>query len=283
MPYKAPILTTLIPAILECMSILTFLFDLDGVIYRDREPVTGAAEAVAALRAAGHRLLFATNNATSLRADFVERLASVGVPAREEDLATSASATAGYLASLPTPPASVYVVGSDALARELADVGIRVIEDDEQPDCVVASLDRHFTYEKLARAQRAVLGGASLVATNRDPQFPGANNRLWPGAGSIVAAVETACRQQAVAIGKPGPLLYRTLLRATGADLARTIVVGDNLDTDITAAAAMNLPSVLVLTGVSRREDIAKAPAKPTLVVERLTELLHTDLEALLH
>jgi 4-nitrophenyl phosphatase len=165
-------------------------------------------------------------------------------------------------------------------------MGIQILDYESspgvRPDVVVASLDRHFTYGKLARAQAAVLAGALLVATNRDPQFPGANGTIWPGAGSIVAAVETASRQSAISIGKPGPLLYKTLLEAAGADPARTIVVGDNLETDIAAASAMNLPSVLVLTGISRRHDIAKASAKPTLVVETLAELAALDSDSLL-
>ena len=263
---------------------ITFLCDLDGVIYREREPVPGAAEAVAALREAGHHFLFATNNATRLREEFIERLASVGVPATLDAIATSASATARYLRSLSRPPASALVIGSEALETELAAVGIQVVdgEDGERPDCVVVSLDRRFNYERLARAQKAVLAGALLVATNRDPQFPGANGRLLPGAGSIVAAVETATRQTATAIGKPGSLLYQMLLEDSGADLARTIVVGDNLLTDITAAAAMDLPSVLVLTGISSRADLVASPDQPTCIVERLTDLLSYDLGTLL-
>ena len=265
---------------------ITFLFDLDGVIYRDREPMPGAADAVAALRAAGHQILFATNNATRSRGEFVERIKSVGVPASEDALATSASATAEYLRTLPTPLRSALVVGSEALKQELMAAGIRPVDSTaeiwEQPDCVVASLDRQFTYDRLARAQHAVLHGALLVATNRDPQLPGAQGQIWPGAGSIVAAVEAACQQEAVAIGKPGPLLYKTLLAAHGADLHRTIVVGDNLITDIAAAVAMHLPSVLVLTGISTRDQVATSPWKPTLVVDTLTELVHANLEALL-
>lgn len=268
---------------------LTFLFDLDGVIYRDREPVPGAASTIAALRAAGHRVLFATNNGTSRREEFVARMAGVGVPATIDELGTSGYATAQYLRTRPTPPARTLVIGAAALQAELAAAGLRAAmaplsEDDwaaQPPDCVVVSLDRQFTYQKLAQAQRAVLRGAALVATNRDPQFPGSDG-IYPGAGSMVAAVEAACRQQAVAIGKPAPLLYQMLLEATGADAGRTIVVGDNLLTDIAAAAAMGLPSILVLTGVSRREDVAQAQAKPDLVVATLPEMLDRDLEALL-
>jgi len=268
--------------------VITFLFDLDGVIYRDREPVPGAAEAVAGLRAAGHTILFATNNATHGRQEFIARLAAVGVPAELDQIATSASATAAYLHQLPHPPATALVVGAPSLAAELEAVGIRVTrasdEEDlgDQPDCVVASLDRQISYPRLAQAQAAVLGGASLIATNRDPQFPGAHGRLWPGAGSIVAAIETACRTTATVIGKPGPLLYQTLLRAHDIDPRRVIVVGDNLETDIPGAVALNLASVLVLTGISTRADLATSATKPTLVVENLTELLHLDLEGLL-
>lgn len=271
---------------------LTFLFDLDGVIYRDNEPMPGAAETVAALRAAGHRILFATNNGTRSREEFAAKLIKVGVPAAIDELATSGYATARYLISRADPPGTALVIGSAALRADLENEGIRTfdapISDADRaslgargrPDCVVVSLDRTFSYEKLAQAQDFVLHGALLVATNRDPQFPGAD-RLYPGAGSIVAAVETACRQQAIAIGKPGPLLYQTLLRATGADLSRTIVIGDNLITDIAAAEAMHLPSMLVLTGISRREDLATSPVQPSLVIETLPELLSMDLESL--
>src|SRR5260370_38568827 len=94
-----------------CMLVpmFTFLFDLDGVIYRDREPMPGAADTVAALRAAGHRVLFATNNATRLRAEFVARLAEVDVPATVDELATSASATPAYFRRLDTPPVTALV------------------------------------------------------------------------------------------------------------------------------------------------------------------------------
>jgi HAD superfamily hydrolase (TIGR01450 family) len=266
------------------LHVITFLFDLDGVIYRGNEPVHGAADAVAALRAAGHHILFATNNATQRREEFVAKLERVGVPAIVDDLATSASATAWYLSTLPQPPASALVIGASSLARDLEDVGIQIVDvesaDSEQPDCVVASLDRDFSYQKLARAQTAVLGGAMLVATNKDPQFPG-SSRLWPGAGSIVAAVEAACQKTAISIGKPGPLLYKTLLDACNADLTRTVVVGDNLETDIAAAAAMRLPSILVLTGISQRRDVERSPAKPSWVVDNLLELLSRNLDDL--
>jgi phosphoglycolate/pyridoxal phosphate phosphatase family enzyme len=266
----------------------TFIFDLDGVVYRDRDPVSGAAEAIAGLRAAGHRMLYATNNATHGRPEFLQRMADVGVPAGLDDLATSASATAAYLTQLASPPSTVLVIGAPSLVAELEAVGIRVIvppaEGDltERPDCVVASLDRSLTYGKLACAQWAVLAGATLVATNRDPQFPGANGRLWPGAGSIVAAVEMACRTKATAIGKPGPLLYQTLLRAHDIDPGQVIVVGDNLETDIPGAVALDMASVLVLTGVSTQADLDLSTVKPTVVVKSLTELLDLDLEALL-
>jgi 4-nitrophenyl phosphatase len=265
---------------------ITFLFDLDGVIYRDNDRVPGAADAIAALRAAGHRILFATNNATRLRSEFAEKIRAAGVPADVEDIATSVSATVRYLTTLPNPPKTALVVGSEALASELANAGIRSVDmpapEDERPDVVVVGLDRKFTYAKLARAQLAVHAGAMLVATNRDPQFPGSNGRLWPGSGSIVAAVEAACRKTAISIGKPGPLLYQALLESTGGDAARTIVVGDNLETDIAAAEAMSLPSVLVLTGIAQRKDVATSPVKPTIVVETLADLGSYDLEELL-
>ncbi len=133
---------------------------------------------------------------------------------------------------------------------------------------------RSFTYEKLAAAQAAVLGGAVLIATNRDPQLPIEGGRMLPGAGSIIAAVETATRRQALAIGKPEPALFAALLEMLGGSIADTVVVGDSLQTDITAASRLGCRGALVLTGVSSRADLEVSAVKPDIVVETLQELL---------
>lgn len=252
----------------------TFIFDLDGTIYRDDAPLPGARETVAKLRARGHRVLFGTNNATRTRADYVTKLEAMGFGVEPDGIGASAYTTGLYLRDLPNPPRSLLLLGAPALAQEIAAAGLEARMDGAPPiDAVVVGLDRAFTYERLSAALAAVLAGARLFATNRDPQFPGRDG-LAPGAGAIVAAVETACQCTATTIGKPEPHLYRALMRATGADPATTIVVGDSMLTDIPAAVPLGLYSVLVLSGVSTAAPPAGAPIQPSLVLPSIANLI---------
>lgn len=254
----------------------TFIFDLDGTVYRDDAVLPGARETIAALRARGHRVLFASNNSTRTRAAYVQKLKDMGLEIEPNGLATSAYATGIYLRGLAAPPRSLLIVGAAALGEEIAAAGLEARLGGAPPvDAVVVGLDHAFSYARLAAAQAAVLAGARLIATNRDPQFP-SRDGLAPGAGSLVAAVEVASGTEAVTVGKPAPYLYQTLIDATDANPRRTIVVGDSLLTDIAAAAPLNLYSILVLTGVSAA---APAPApgahsQPSLVVPSVAELI---------
>ena len=252
----------------------TFIFDLDGTIYRDDAVLPGARETIAALRARGHRVLFASNNSTRTRAAYLEKLQTMGLEVEPDGLATSAYATGIYLRKLPQPPRSLLIVGADALAEEITAAGVEARTDGAPPvDAVVVGLDRAFTYARLAAAQAAVLAGARLIATNRDPQFP-AHEGLLPGAGSIVSAVEVASGTTAETVGKPEPHLDQALIDATAADPRTTIVVGDSLLTDIAAAKPLNLYSVLVLTGVSAEAPAPGAQPQPDLVVPSVAELI---------
>lgn len=251
----------------------TFILDLDGTVYRDDAILPGARETIEALRAQGHRVLFASNNSTHTRADYVRRLAAMGLTVEPDGLAATGYATGLYLRGRPEPPRSLLVVGPETLVQEILAAGLQARTDGSPPiDAVVVGLDRGFTFASLAAAQAAVLSGALLVATNRDPQFPG-HDGITPGAGSLVAAVETASRTTAITIGKPEPHLYRGLMEATGADPRTTVVVGDSMLTDIPAAIPLSLYSVLVLTGVSAA-PAADADLQPDLVIPSIAELI---------
>ncbi len=251
----------------------TFIFDLDGTVYRDNVPLPGARETIEALRGRGHRVLFASNNSTMTRATYVQRLAAMGIAVEPDGLETSGHATGLYLRDLPRPPRSLLILGAEAFGEEIASTGLEARMDGAPPvDAVVVGLDRAFTYARLAAAQAAVLAGAHLVASNRDPQFP-AHDGLQPGAGSLVAAVETATQTSAVTIGKPEPHMYRHLMEATGADPRTTVVVGDSLLTDIAAAVPLGLYSVLVLTGVSAAPS-GDSQTRPSLVLPSVADLI---------
>ncbi len=262
---------------------LTFIFDLDGTLYRGETVLPGAREVVTALRAQGHHVTFATNNSTRTRSEYDALLGVMGFAVEEDGLATSAYSTALYLAALPEPPRSVFVLGSPALEEEIAACLPGVRFDGAAPiDAVVVGLDRALTYDRLASAQHAVLRGAHFVASNRDLVYPAAD-RLYPGSGSIVAALEAATGVTATTIGKPAPYMYSQIMSAAGATPATTVMVGDNLRTDIAAAAVLGLYSVLVLTGVDGvpDKDDASVP-RPALVLPSVADLLSIDWSILL-
>ena len=237
-----------------------FLFDLDGVLYRGSEPIEGAVEAVGAVRAAGRPIVFITNNATRTQEEVAAFLRRLGFAASAEEVVTSATATAAMLSS--REGASAFVIGERGLRDALASVGIELLDGDpERSDLVVVGLDREVTYDRLKRAALLVQRGAQLIASNPDRTFPQTDG-LWPGAGSLLAAVEAATEATSTIVGKPHPPLFEAARERAGA--RKPLVVGDRLDTDIAGAQALGWDSLLVLTGVTTEKDLASTTEEPT-------------------
>ena len=247
------------------------LLDLDGVLYRWPEPIRGAGESVAALRRAGKRIAFVTNNSSQTPARVAERLVSVGVDAKPHEVVSSALATATLLAERGVR--SAFVVGEGGLLEALADAGIRVVDASaDEVDVVVVGFDRGADYMKLRDASVFVERGVSLVASNSDPSFPAPGGESWPGAGALLAAIETTTGTRGEVVGKPeAPLFERALASAGG---GRPLVVGDRLDTDIAGASRLGWDSALVLTGTTRRGDVENSPWKPAFVIDDLAGLV---------
>jgi HAD superfamily hydrolase (TIGR01450 family) len=252
-----------------------FIFDLDGVVYLGREPIPGAVESIGALVAGGGRLAYATNNASRRAAEVAELLRGLGVPAREDEVVTSAQAAARLLADRLAPGAPVLVVGGDALRAEVTEVGLRPTGSAaDDPAAVVQGYAPEVGWAQLAEAAVAVRGGARWVATNADRTLPSPRGPL-PGNGSLVAALATALdRQPDDVVGKPAPGLFHSAAARAGA--TRPLVVGDRLDTDIEGAVRAGMDSLLVLTGVtSPAQLVGAAPrARPTMISADLRGLV---------
>jgi glycerol-1-phosphatase len=245
------------------------LFDLDGVLYRADAPVEHAAEALAEARRRQLRIVFMTNNSSRTPAQVADKLARVGIEAAPDEVVGSAGVTAAVLRERGIQEA--FVIGEDGVLDALRTAGIAPLPIDASiGQAVVVGWDRGITYDKLRTAALLVQRGALLVATNADPTYP-APDGFWPGAGSLLAAVVAATGVDPLVIGKPHAPLFEAARRRAGGN--RPLVVGDRLDTDIEGATALGLPSLLVLTGVSRREDLAAAAATPTYVAEDLRAL----------
>ena len=262
---------------------MLLLVDLDGVVYRGAQPVPGVADVLNRRAAAGDRVMYVTNNSRSHRDEYRARLASHGVPLAgdgTESIVTAARATAVLLAESQPRPRVVMVFGGPGLARELRDVGLRVVPPTPRglaaaPDVLAVGVDFGLTYARLSTAAEAVRRGARFVATNRDPIFPAAEG-LLAGAGAIVAAVATAVgRDPDVVVGKPETRLFEAAAELAGVPVREAVVIGDGLATDIRAANAAGARSVLMLTGVTSESDLARAPAsaRPTAVVHDAAEL----------
>ncbi|MCL6089001.1 MAG: HAD-IIA family hydrolase [Candidatus Marsarchaeota archaeon] len=295
-------------------SFSRLIFDLDGVLYRGHTPIAGAAGAMARIRKAGYSVAFITNNATRSRAQLQKRLAKMGIEARRDEIMTSAYAAACYLKSLKPKPRAVYALGERGLRNELRSAGFallplcltgerapattfsRLSPSERHPPAhvLVSGLDRHVTYEKLAAALDVLNAGAKWVACNLDPTLP-MENGVHPGSGGVGACLAYAAgkvketkraggaafsniilREPDIVVGKPNIRMLELLCAGCRPSERRSILfVGDRLDMDIAFANAAGLSSLLVLSGVAKKEDAKKAKGglRPGAVLNSVAQL----------
>jgi 4-nitrophenyl phosphatase len=226
----------------------TWVLDLDGVVWLSGRPIQGADEAVARLRGAGVRVLFATNNSSPTRAELKRRLEHCGISAGDEDLLRSADVAAGLL----QPGTTALVLGDDGIIEALGARGVRVVPK-APADAVVVGWTRGFTFDAVDEASRAVREGARLIGTNEDATFPTPDG-LVPGAGALLAAVATAAEATPEVAGKPHrPTADAIAARVPAGELR--VMVGDRPSTDGALAAQLEIPFALVFSGVTREGE----------------------------
>lgn len=256
----------------------TYVFDLDGVLYRGDAPLPHVSETVRELRRRGRRIYFFTNNSGRSREDFQAKLERMDIPAPADEVMTSGYATSLYFKENNHLGKCVYVVGESGLEHELESAGMEISKNGSSGkiDFVVAGIDREFTYEKLTHAQQAILNGATFIATNRDSTFPVENNVVIPGGGAIVSAIETASGVKPYVIGKPWTYALEKILESAKSTPEESIMVGDRLETDIMLGNRMGMVTVLITTGVATRYDGEHAAdeMKPSRIIDDLSELL---------
>jgi NagD protein len=253
-----------------------YLIDMDGVIYRGGHLIPGADRFIAELRAADVPFLFLTNNSQRTRRDVATKLQRLGLDVSEEHVFTCAMATARFLAQ-QKPEGTAYVIGEGGLLTALHQNGYAVV--DRDPDYVVVGEGRSLTFEMAEAALGMILGGAKLVATNLDPTCP-THAGARPGCGAIVAMLETAAGVRAFSVGKPSPVMLRGARKALGLTTDQTVVIGDTMETDVLGGVQLGFRTVLVLSGNTRREDIARYAYQPDKVVDSIANLHHAELAA---
>ncbi len=251
------------------------LVDLDGCIYEGDTMVPNAASAIASMRERGLKVVFVTNNATKTSREYVSKLHKMGMLVEEGDIFTSGMATADYLSGRYGPGRRVYVLGGEALKGELSRVGCVILDDRgaREAEFVVSCLDLEFSYDRLRAACYAIQSGARYIATNLDPTLP-VKDGYEPGSGALAAALTTATSAVPEVIGKPSRIIVEAALKRLGVQKDRVIMVGDRLQTDVKAARAAGLRSVLVMTG-SAREDLRNPPKglAPDVTIDSIADL----------
>ncbi|HZS77529.1 MAG TPA: HAD-IIA family hydrolase [Ktedonobacteraceae bacterium] len=245
------------------------LTDMDGVIVQGNTLLPGAAEFIQRLRARDIPFLILTNNSRFTPRDLQVRLSYMGLDVPSEAIFTSALATAQFLHD-QHPEGRAFVIGESGLTTALHDIGYVIT--DTEPDYVVLGETTAYSFQHITQAIRLIMAGARFIATNPDEMGPGEGG-IVPATGAVAALISTASGVKPYIIGKPNPLMMRTALRTLNAHSEDSVMIGDRMDTDIIAGIESGLRTILVLSGVTRREQIERFPYRPTWIKESVAEI----------
>jgi 4-nitrophenyl phosphatase len=252
-------------------SIKALLLDMDGVLWRDTDPIGNLPEIFERIDQLGLVTAFVTNNATRSVSQYVDKLRSFGVDANRDQIINSGLATAIYLEKNYPGGGPIFVIGEEGLFTTLAEHGFDQSEND--PLAVIASLDRDLTYEKLRIAADFIRAGVPFLGTNPDPSLPTPGGYV-PGTGAILAALEAATNCKPIIMGKPAPAMYHIALNYLEVNPNQALAVGDQMPTDIAAGIEAGCKTALVLTGVSDTSLANSFDYHPTYVAESFSQLL---------
>jgi 4-nitrophenyl phosphatase len=254
-------------------ALKAIILDMDGVLWRDKEPIGELPEIFARIKELGLKVVLATNNATKNVAEYQEKLNGFGVTIEEWQIVNSSMACGSYLREQFPKGGKIYAVGSQSLKDTLQHYGYEIATEGEPVIAVVAGLDRQISYTKLRNATIQIYHGALFIGTNPDRTFPTPEG-LVPGAGSILAAIEAATYKAPIIVGKPSPLLYELAIERLKTLPGETIAIGDRYDTDIIGGIQAGLKTALLLSGVENESNSSQWKPAPDIIAQDLTELL---------
>lgn len=250
---------------------------MDGVLWTGSLPMPGLVGFFGVLEQLDIGYVLATNNASGTSGSYSDKLSAFGLQIAAERILTSAEATAQYLSERYELGTSVYIVGAAGLHEAMEAQGFHVIlpaevSDGATAELVVAGFNRNVTYAELAMGSLLVHQGAAFYGTNPDVTYPSELGPL-PGAGALISVISTATGRQPTVIGKPGPIIFQQALKQLDSSAENTAMVGDRLSTDIAGGVAAGLHTILLLSGVTVREDVSSSPVKPEFIFEDIADL----------
>jgi 4-nitrophenyl phosphatase len=265
-------------------NIRALIIDMDGVLWHGPKPILGLGDFFKTLREHQIRFILATNNASLTPVQYIDKLANMGVKVTLDEILTSGMATALYLAKLTDPASTrIFVVGEDGARQPLLERGFTLtglyevnnsnnVHLKKGADIVVCGKDETLTWDKLATATLNIRAGAKFIGTNADTTLP-TEHGIIHGNGAILAALQAATGVTPTIIGKPEPIMYQQALALLGTEPSATAAIGDRLETDILGAVRTGIRSLMVLTGISSREDLKYSSYQPTWIMEDIQSI----------
>lgn len=253
----------------ELLSKKGFILDVDGVICRGSRPIEGGVEGVRALLEMGKRVVFVSNNSTRSRRMLIDRFRSFGLDVSEDMIIVATYATASYL-KREFGELDIFTTGEEGLVEELEGMGHRIV-DYGKAECLVVASNRNLNYDLMTKALRCCMRVEKYVATNPDRIFPGWDGPI-PGTGMIIGALYWMTgRMPDAVVGKPSEIIMREALDRLGCKAEDAVVVGDQIDVDVVAGKKVGCKTVLVLSGVTKKVNVAEKEKAPDLVVDDLS------------
>jgi NagD protein len=254
----------------ERTEIISWLTDMDGVLWHEGKAIPGAPELIKKWLEAETKFLVLTNNSIYTPHDLSIRLKSGGLNVPESLIYTSAMATADFL-NHQSPKSTAYVIGENGLITAMHEIGYVFTE--SKPEYVVLGETRNLSFDSLTKAARFINAGSKFIATNPDATGPSKDGVLL-ATGSVAALLTRATGKDPYIVGKPNPMMFRSAMRKIGAHSETTAMIGDRMDTDVVAGIEAGLHTILVRTGISDDAEIAKYPFRPTEIMDSVANLL---------
>ncbi len=252
-----------------------FIIDMDGVLVHGSKIIPGADAFIRQLRIERRKFLILTNNPIFTVRDLAHRLQSIGLDIPQKQIFTSALATAIFLQN-QRPNGKAFVIGEVGLTEAIHAIGY--IMTDKDPDYVVLGETISYNIDQITTAIRLISEGARFIATNPDPSGP-SESGLVPACGAMAALIEKASGVSPFFVGKPNALMMRTALNYLGSHSENTVMVGDRMDTDVVSGINSGLDTILVLSGVTKKEDLENYPFLPKYVYNSVADIVPSKLD----
>lgn len=253
-----------------------FIIDMDGVLVQGNQIIPGADDFIKRLREQKRKFLLLTNNPVYTPRDLSHRLQAIGIQIDENQIFSSALATAAFLHQ-QRPDGKAFVLGESGLTEAIHDIGYIIT--DVEPDYVVLGETLAYDFQKIKKAIRLIHDtGARFIATNPDASGP-SEGGLVPACGAMASLIEKASGVSPFFVGKPNALMMRTALNYLNVHSENTIMIGDRMDTDVVAGVTSGMETILVLSGSTKEADIDKYPYLPTFIRKSVAEIMPEEFD----